>query len=231
MPLGLLTGRNKAVEKGWCLNRGTGALPLQEEELDKPLGDLELVERAKRRETAAAEELVRRYQEKAYAIAYRTCSGDAEEAKDLTQEAFLKAFRNLHQFKGQASFYTWLYRIVVNTCLDGARKQKRRKWFSSSWGSEQEEKKIRSEIEESPDHNIGGNPAATLNRKELKAHVKKALSGLSTSQRMIFEMKIFDDMSIPEIARVANIAEGTVKSHLFRATRHIRKALSEWEEK
>jgi len=204
---------------------------LQEEELDNPSDDPELVERAKRHETAAAEELVRRYQEKAYAIAYRTCSGDAEEARDLTQEAFLKAFRNLHQFKGQASFYTWLYRIVVNTCLDGARRQKRRKWFFSTWRSEQEEKKIRDEVEEAPDQHISGNPAATLNRKELKAQVKKALSELSASQRMVFEMKIFDEMSISEIAKIANIAEGTVKSHLFRATQHIRKALSEWEEK
>jgi RNA polymerase sigma-70 factor (ECF subfamily) len=212
------------------LDRGTGALPLQEDELENPVSDLELVERAKRRESAAAEELVRRYHEKAYAVAYRTCSGDVEEAKDFTQEAFLKAFRSLHQFKGQASFYTWLYRIVVNTCLDGVRRQKRRKGFFSSWRAEEAGKGIRDEIEQSPDLNIQSNPAATLNRKELRAQVQKALEGLSSSQRMIFELKIFDEMSISEISKAVNIAEGTVKSHLFRATRHIRKALSEWSE-
>jgi RNA polymerase sigma-70 factor, ECF subfamily len=202
---------------------------LQEEELDSPIDDLVLVERAKGRDPAAAEELVRRYQEKAYAIAYRTCSGDAEEAKELTQESFLKVFRSLHRFKGQASFYTWLYRIVVNTCLDGARRQKRRRWFFPSRRAE-EGKGMGDGLEESPDPAIHGDPAATLNRKELKAQVQKALAGLSSSQRMIFELKIFDEMSISEIAKLANIAEGTVKSHLFRATRHIRKGLSEWAE-
>jgi RNA polymerase sigma-70 factor (ECF subfamily) len=204
---------------------------LQEEELENPVDDLALIERAKNRDPVAAEELVRRYQEKAYAIAYRTCSGDAEEAKDLTQEAFLRAFRGLHQFKGQSSFYTWLYRIVVNTCLDGVRRQKRRRWFFPPWRSEEEEKGARDVLEESPDPDTQGNPAASLNRKELKAQVQKALEGLSSSQRMVFEWKIFDEMSIPEIAKLANIAEGTVKSHLFRATHHVRKALSEWAEK
>jgi len=226
-----LLAEAKRWKRGDALDRGTGAVQLQEEELENPVDDLELVERAKRREPAAAEELVRRYQEKAYAVAYRTCAGDAEEAKDLTQEAFLKAFRSLHQFKGEASFYTWLYRIVVNTCLDGVRRQKRRKWFFSSWRAEDREKGIRNEMEESPDPNIHTDPAATLNRKELKAQVQKALAALSSSQRMIFELKTFDEMSIPEISKAANIAEGTVKSHLFRATRHIRKALSEWAEK
>jgi RNA polymerase sigma-70 factor (ECF subfamily) len=204
---------------------------LQEEELENPVNDLALIERAKNRDPAAAEELVLRYQEKAYAIAYRTCSGDAEEAKDLTQEAFLRAFRSLQQFKGQSSFYTWLYRIVVNTCLDGMRRQKRRRWFFPTRRSEEEEKGTRDVLEESPDPGIRSDPAATLNRKELKKQVQKALAGLSSSQRMVFELKVFDEMSIPEISKLADIAEGTVKSHLFRATQHIRKALSEWAEK
>lgn len=200
------------------------------EEPENPDDELVLVERAKRQDPAAAEELVRRYQEKAYAIAYRTCSGDREEAKDLTQEAFLRAFRSIKQFKGKASFYTWLYRIVVNTCLDGVRRQKRRRSFFSTLKSEEEDGTM-DHLEENPDPNIESNPAANLSSSELRRQVQTALDGLSPSQRLVFEMKVFEEMSIAEIAGLTNSAEGTVKSHLFRATQHIRKALSEWAER
>jgi RNA polymerase sigma-70 factor (ECF subfamily) len=203
---------------------------LREEKPENPLDELVVVERAKRRDPAAAEELVRRYQAKAYAIAYRTCSGDAEEAKDLTQEAFLRAFRSLHQFKGNASFYTWLYRIVVNTCLDGVRRQTRRRAFFPTLKSE-EGKRAMELLEENADTDIDSNPAATLSNTELKQQVQAALDGLSSTQRMVFEMKVFEELSIPEIAKLMGSAEGTVKSHLFRATQHIRKALNEWAEK
>lgn len=202
---------------------------MQEDEPEKPVDDLELVERAKRKDPVAAGELVRRYQDKAYAIAYRTCSGDREEARDFTQEAFLKAFRSLKQFKGKASFYTWLYRIVINTCLDGLRRNNRRRWFFSPWRSEEGDG-AGGDPEGCPNSDQEENPAAVLSRKELNRAVQKALSGLSIHQRMVFELKIFDEMSIPEIASLLNIAEGTVKSHLFRATRHVRKALVDWAE-
>lgn len=212
------------------LDPKTGALPLQAEEPENPVDELVLVERTKRQDPAAAEELVRRYQEKAYAIAYRTCSGDAEEAKDLTQESFLRAFRSIHQFKGKASFYTWLYRIVVNTCLDGVRRQKRRRSFFSTLKSAEGEEAV-DHLEENADPNADSNPAANLSSSELKQQVQAALDGLSSTQRMVFELKVFDELSIPEIAEMMDSAEGTVKSHLFRATQHIRKALSEWAER
>ncbi len=233
MPLRASSGARtqcRSQEGVKSLDSGKGALPLPGEVPKKPVDDLELVERAKRQDPAAAEELVRRYQEKAYAIAYRTCSGDSEEAKDLTQEAFLRAFRSLKQFQGKASFYTWLYRIVVNTCLDGLRRQNRHRWFFSSRGSQREDG-IGEDLEENPDPKIDNDPAATLSQRELRREVQKALANLSSTQRMVFELKVFDEMSIPEIAKVLNSAEGTIKSHLFRATQHVRKALNDWAEK
>ncbi len=197
---------------------------------EKPVDDLELVERAKRRDPEAAEQLVRRDQEKAHAIAYRTCARDEEEAKDLTQEAFLKAFRSLDQFQGKASFYTWLYRIVVNTCLDALRRRQRRPARVSLFRRAEGEGGAGEEPEESADPSVENSPAERLSQKELKNQVQNALSGLSSSQRMVFELKVFDELSIPEIAELMKIAEGTVKSHLFRATQHIRKALNEWVE-
>jgi RNA polymerase sigma-70 factor (ECF subfamily) len=208
-----------------------GQLPYPEEGPEEPVSDLGLVARARKKDPAAAEELVRRYHQKAYALAYRTCSGDAEEARDLTQEAFLHVFRNLHKFEGRSSFYTWLYQIVVNTCLDGLRRQRRRKRTFSFWRSGSEGGEGIGEIpEEHPDSDGDSNPLATLSKNELKRQVQKALGSLSDHQRMVFELKVFEEMSIPEIAKITNSAEGTVKSHLFRATRHIRRALSDWTE-
>ena len=98
-------------------------------ETDEP----ELVKRARNDDPWAMDQLLKRYYQKAYGIAYRMCSGDEEEARDLVQDAFLNAFRNLKRFKGDSGFYTWLYRIVVNTCLDARRRRQRRSGLLSRW--------------------------------------------------------------------------------------------------
>ena len=97
------------------------------------LNDEELVARAQAGDQRAIGELLDRYQQKAYAIAYNMCSGDSEEAQDLTQEAFLRAIRNIKKFRKNSSFYTWFYRIVVNTCLDGIRRRRKRERLFSFW--------------------------------------------------------------------------------------------------
>ena len=97
------------------------------------LRDEELVARIKEGEDWATEELVNRYQQKTYAITCNMCPEDSEEARDLTQEAFLRAFRSLGKFRGDSSFYTWFYRIVVNVCLDSRRRSRRWKLIFSRW--------------------------------------------------------------------------------------------------
>ena len=100
--------------------------------------DKELVRRAQNDDAWAIEQLVLRYQKKAYQIAYQMLAGDEQEAQDRTQDAFLKAFRKIKQFKGDASFYTWLYRIVINTCLDSRRQKRRWKDIFSPWRLEKQ---------------------------------------------------------------------------------------------
>ena len=85
--------------------------------------DALLVERLKNGDRQASQELIQRYQEKAFAIAFRMLSGDREEALDLTQDAFLTALRKIDGFEGKSSFYTWFYRILINTCLDFLRRR------------------------------------------------------------------------------------------------------------
>jgi len=190
------------------------------------LKDEELIARAQKDDQWAIEEFVCRYHQKAYAIAYYMCSGDREEAQDLTQEAFLRAFRNIKKFRGDSSLYTWFYRIVVNTCLDGRRRRHRWERIFSRTGERGERTK---EVpEEQPDMGGASDPMDALSGKQLTLEIRKALMTLPERQRIAFQLKVFQGMSIREIAQVMGSAEGTVKSQLFRATHSLRTALKDW---
>ena len=190
------------------------------------LKDEELIARAQEDEQLAIEEFVCRYHQKAYAIAYYMCSGDREEAQDLTQEAFLRALRNIKKFRGDSSFYTWFYRIVVNTCLDGRRR--RRRWERIFSRAGEREEWTREVPEEQPDMGEASNPMDVLSGNQLTLEVRKALMTLPERQRIAFQLKVFQGMSIREIAHMMGSAEGTVKSQIFRATHSLRTALKDW---
>ena len=193
------------------------------------LRDEELVARIQEGDDWATEELVNRYQQKTYAIAYHMCSEDGEEAQDLTQEAFLRAFRSLGKFRGDSLFYTWFYRIVVNVCLDSRKRSRRWKLIFSPWRQAQRGKGSPGEIpEEQPDRRDDNNPVSALSGKQFAKEIKKSLKALPERQRLVFQLKVLHGMSIREIAQVIGTAEGTVKSHLFRATRFLREELKEW---
>jgi len=177
----------------------------------------------------ALDALFGRYMQKAYAISFHLCAGDREQARDLAQDALLKAVRNIGTFKGGASFSTWLYRIIYTTWLDG-RKQLGR-WaavFSPRRWARQRGEADRDVLEEPPDSDLKSNPLNVLQEKQLGRDLKKALQVLPDRQRIVFQFKVLNDMSIKEIAHVLNCAEGTVKSHLFRATQQLQKALRDW---
>jgi len=191
--------------------------------------DEELVRRAQNDDPWAIEQLVLRYQKKVYQIAYQMLAGDEQEAQDLTQDTFLKAFRNIKRFKGNASFYTWLYRIVINTCLDARRRRRRWKEIFFPWRLERPKEETRtSSLEDYPDPDKNANPLMMAGKRQLEQDLKKVINTLSERQRDIFQLKIFHEMSIPEIAQVMNLAEGTVKTHLYRATQVIQKKLKRW---
>jgi RNA polymerase sigma-70 factor (ECF subfamily) len=197
-------------------------------ESDTPT-DEALVARALKGDRPAAAELVDRYHKKAYGIAYHLCAGNTEEARDLTQEAFLRAFANLGTFRGRSSFYTWFYRILVNTCRDGRRRLWRWKQRFAFWRSAPEDALTEPSLPENyPDPAEQADPAAVLTGKEFNERLRKAMLSLPQKQRTTFQLKVFHGMTIHEIAEVMNSAEGTVKSHLFRATQHLREALSDW---
>jgi RNA polymerase sigma-70 factor (ECF subfamily) len=191
--------------------------------------DALLVERLKNGDRQASEELIQRYQEKAFAVAFRMLSGDREEALDLTQDAFLTALRKIDGFKGKSSFYTWFYRILINTCLDFLRRRKR--WRRLLYFRRPNSKDTREPSEtlaEVASSAPSANPGAAVDARELQRDVRGAMELLSDRQRMVFNLKVFEEMRIAEIAGTMGLAEGTVKSHLFRATRIMRDALADW---
>jgi RNA polymerase sigma-70 factor (ECF subfamily) len=190
------------------------------------ISDEELVRRVRTDDAHAVEALVRRYRNKAFAIAYHMSGGNREDALDLTQEVFLRVFKKIHTFKGDASFYTWFYRIVVNACVDARRRRERWRRIFSTRRTDADESQ--GSLEDFPDRADDTNPLSNLRSKELNAEVQAALKMLTESQRTAFQLKVFQDLTIAEIAEVMDLAPGTVKSHLFRATQFVRKHLDGW---
>ena len=194
------------------------------------LKDEDLLIRAREQDKDALDELFNRYLDKAYAIAFNLCSGDHEQAQDITQEAFLKVLRNINRFKGESEFSTWLYRIIFNTYLDS--RKKRLKWgqIFSFWRIKKDKGGSGKEVlEELPDKNEIKNPLNVLQTKQFDQEIQKALHLLPEKQRIVFQLKVKNEMSIKEIAKITGSAPGTVKSHLFRATRALQKTLNDWK--
>lgn len=183
-------------------------------------GDEELVASARQGDRRAFEELVERHKRKAYHIAF-DFTRDGEDAKDLSQEAFLKAFMNLKHFDGRSSFYTWFYRILVNLCLDHKRRGKR---------APTEEFDESTALQMDPSHEPAKprSPDQQVLARQISAKVDAALESLPARQRAAFVLKNHQGLSIKEIAELLDTAEGTVKVHLHRAVRALREQLAEF---
>ena len=206
--------------------------PLEVRKGDGPAqkwSDEELVSQVQAGKPWAMEELVNRYQNKVYGIAYSMCPEHSGEAEDITQEAFLRAFKSLNRFRGDSSFYTWLYRIVVNLCMDKRRRWHRWQRIFMPWrGSKDLSEGPVNPLDVEQNQGVQQDPADLLRQEQLSKDVQESLRSLPEKQRVAFQLKVFQGMSIREIAQVMGTAEGTVKSHLFRATHFLRDALKEW---
>ena len=190
--------------------------------------DEALVLKIQQGDMPSAEALIRRYRQKAFSIACTLCDGDRDAALEHSQEAFVKVLGNIQSFQGKSSFYTWFYRILVNTCLDGRRKRRRwQKLFPVRRPGSREEGLPEPTVEDFP-ADESGDPFIAVRGGNLARDLEKALSALPEKQRTVFQLKVFHGMAISEIAAVTGAAQGTVKTHLFRATRALRAALSEW---
>ena len=204
------------------------SIGLENDVSPSPVKDEDLVVQARAHDPWAIEELVHRYQQKAYVVAFHLSDENEQDAEDLTQEAFLRAFQKLKTFRGDSSFYTWFYRILVNVCLDGRRRRKRWRQVFLPWQHDSTDKGL--SPEERPDPEAHERSLKAISEKQLSRDIRKSLKSLPEKQRLAFQLKAFHGMSIQEIARTMGTAEGTVKSHLFRATHFLREKFKAWEE-
>jgi RNA polymerase sigma-70 factor, ECF subfamily len=188
------------------------------------INDAELIRGAQRGDRAAFEELVRQYDQAVLRLALHL-TGSEQDARDIYQDAFLKAYRNLGSFRFECSFYTWIYRIVTNLCLDHLRKRQVRKEdapvVTDSDGTEY------SIIDQVADDRSGASPERDLMRRELGSRIGRALTKLTPRERMVFAMKHYQGLKLRTIGEALNTTEETAKNTLFRATQKLRAALAD----
>ena len=184
--------------------------------------DLALVNRAKEEDAAAYDQLVRKYQERIYATVYHMTSNH-EDANDLTQETFIKAYRALKSFKGDSSFYTWIYRIAINKTINFLKQRKNRVHLSLN--------DMDFNAENDPDMVAlvsDRTPRRDLNLSELSEKLNAALQKLSEPHRMVVTLHDVQDMSHDEIAKIMDCNVGTVRSRLFYARQQLQATLSDY---
>lgn len=175
--------------------------------------DEELCGRIAQRDAGAFELLVERYQERAYRIAWSVVR-DREEAKDCSQEAFIRLHESAESFAGQAKFSTWFYRILVNCCLDHKRKQ--RGWRRLvGWGGREEEGDVGDPVERLAAPFT--DPADAMAQDHRMSRVWEAVEELSPQQRTAVLLQCREELSTKEIAGVLELSEATVRVHLHRA--------------
>lgn len=183
------------------------------------VADEELVGRAQRGDRDAFGLLVERYKEKAYRIAYDFVR-DREEAKDLSQEAFLRAFVHLNGFDMRSSFFTWFYRIVVNLCVDHRRRSGRAAWVSIEESAASDQAGAAAALADG-----SGLPEERAGARELARKAAAILKALPPKQQTAFLLRNNEGLTIKEIAKIMGTAEGTVKAHLHRAVASLKKGL------
>lgn len=185
------------------------------------LDDHELIARAQRGDMRAFDQLVYRYDKRVLSMAM-TYSNDAEEAKDIYQEVFLRVYRALSKFESRSQFSTWLYRIATNVCLTHQSRSRQHTYASLDEGSEDASGHSLSET-------LADDVTAdeqTLNA-EIAMHVQAAMKMLSPQQRMVFTLRHYEGYKLKEIAEMMACAEGTVKKYLFTATERMREHLKD----
>ena len=186
--------------------------------------DTLLIREAQQGNAAAFEELVRQYDRAVLRLAVHL-TGSPEDGQDIYQEAFLRAYINLARFRFECSFYTWIYRIVTNLCLDHLRKKSsRNRDLTTTVSPDGEEEEV---LDRMPDQRPAASPERNFAGSELRRCIQRAMRKLSPRERMVFELKHYHGMRLRTVAGILNTTEGTIKNTLFRATHKLRAQLAE----
>lgn len=184
--------------------------------------DMAIIQRVQAGDVAAFDTLIVKYRERLYSIIYNLTS-NREDANDLTQEAFIKAFRSVNKFKGKSTFFTWLYRIGVNTALSHIKKNRMRRFFSFE---NIDEEVAQSDILEILAAKTKSDKPTLL--KELQEKLNDALQKLSLKHRTVIVLFEIEGLSHQEIAQITKTTEGTVRSRLHYAKIQLQSSLKEY---
>lgn len=178
-----------------------------------------LIEKAKNGDIEAFEELIKQSEKIVYNIAYRMLN-NCEDVKDISQEVFIKVYKNLKNFDEKSAFSTWIYRIAVNTCIDEMRKRKGKQTISIEEEVQQEDGAVKKQIPvqiETPEENYI--------KKERKEELLSAVEELSQTHKTVLTLRDLEGFSYAEIAEITETSVGTVKSRLSRAREQLKNIL------
>jgi len=187
-----------------------------------PIEDLELVRRSQGGDVAAYDELIRRYQERIYATVYHMTSNH-EDANDLAQETFIKGYTALKSFKGDSSFYTWIYRIAVDKTINFIKQRKNRTHLSLNdidFNAENDPDLVALISDKTPRRDIG--------LSELQEKLNEAMQKLSPVHRLVVTLHDVQGLSHEEIGKIIDCNIGTVRSRLFYARQQLQAYLSDY---
>jgi RNA polymerase sigma-70 factor, ECF subfamily len=219
---GSRSNENQAFENETLVNQNParGRMAVQERRID----DTILIREAQGGNRGAFEELVRHYDQAVLRLALHL-TGTQQDAQDVYQDAFLKAYKNIGSFRFECSFYTWIYRIVTNLCLDHLRKKSVRKEdapvVKDGNGGEYDL------LDQVADVRAGANPERDLMRRQLGARISGALEKLTPRERMVFELKHYHGLKLRTVGEILHTTEETAKNTLFRATQKLRGQLAD----
>ena len=189
----------------------------------QPMDEAALIRAAQAGNAEAFERLVQTYDQSVLRLAMNLLRS-ADDASDIYQEAFLRVYKNLHSFRFDCSFHTWLYRIVTNLCLDYLRKKKVRKQEPVTLDTEDGPVDRLANL---PDEHFSGDPQRSLLSQELRERIESTLATLTPRERMVFEMRHYQGLRLRAIGDVLGTSEEAAKNCLFRATQKMRAALGD----
>lgn len=180
--------------------------------------------KAQRGNLQAIEDLVRRYDDKIMRLIYNMVN-DIEDTRDLYQEVFIKVFKSIKKFRFQSEFYTWLFRLTINTCINFRKRKTAHQLESLDHYLDETDQNWRI---------VGGvenlNPEQKLINKELNDQIERSINKLSSQQRSVFVLKHYHGFKLSEIAHIMNCSEGTVKNYMFRAVQKMKKYLEAYHQ-
>ncbi len=181
-----------------------------------------IIKQAQGGNTLAFEALVKRYDKHVLQLAYSLVN-NTQDAQDVYQEVFVRVFKNLKRFKFQSQFSTWLYRVVVNYCINFNKRKGRAKFFSLNGQAVEQDDEWKKPMKDE-----ARTPEESVLNQELSNAIDLALAQLSARQKTVFVLRHYHGYKLQEIAQIMNCSEGTVKNYLFRATQKMQALLKEY---